>query len=247
MQINESIELLEGMPIAYVKPLNSLIISDTHLGYEGQMSAAGTLIPSRNLQFIENIIRNAAMSTGADRIIVTGDLKNDFSDLKYYERKEIGELIEFCKNISIKLLLIKRNHDNYLDRIKNSYDVEIIKDYLLEKGFYIAHGDELPKCEADTYIIGHEHPSIIIYRFTGSGEKMKAFLYGDTNNGKKLLVLPACSIFAPGSNINEEKKEELLSPFLREMCDVNELNAICISEGENLNFGKIKDLRDIVV
>ena len=43
MQINESIDLLEGMPIAYIKPLNSLIISDTHLGYEGQMSAAGTL------------------------------------------------------------------------------------------------------------------------------------------------------------------------------------------------------------
>jgi hypothetical protein len=247
MQITESIELLEGMPIAYIKPLNSLIISDTHLGYEGQMSMAGTLIPSRNLQFIEDIIRKAVIATGANRLIVTGDLKNDFSDLKYYERKEIGELIEFCNSISIKLLLIKGNHDNYLDRIKNTYDVEIIKDYLLEEGFYIAHGDELPKCEAEIYIIGHEHPSVIIYRYIGAGEKMKAFLYGNTKDGKKLLVLPACSIFAPGSNINEEKREELLSPFLKEMCDVDELNAICISEGENLNFGKIKDLRNIIV
>ncbi len=247
MQINESIDLIEGMPIAYIKPLNSLVISDTHLGYEGQMSTSGTLIPSRNLRFIEDIIEKAVIITGADRLIITGDLKNDFSDLKYYERKEIGELIEFCEKISVKLILIKGNHDNYLDRIKNSYNIDIIGDYLLEKGFYITHGDELPKCKADTYIIGHEHPSIIIYRQVGYGEKMKAFLYGGTKDGNKLLVLPACSIFAPGSNINEEKKEELLSPFLKDFCDVDNLNAICISEGENLNFGKIKDLRDIIV
>ncbi len=76
---------------------------------------------------------------------------------------------------------------------------------------------------------------------------MKSFLYGYTKDGSKLLVLPACSIFATGSNINEEKKDELLSPFLKEICDVDDLNAICISEGENLNFGKIRDLRDIIV
>lgn len=247
MQINEFIELIEGMPAAYIKPLNSIIISDTHLGYEGQMSVSGTLIPNRNLSFIEDIIEKAVIITGANRLIITGDLKNDFSDLKYYERKEIGELIEFCEKLSIKLILIKGNHDNYLDRIKNSYNVEIIKDYLLEKGFYITHGDELPKCSADTYIIGHEHPSIVIYRQVGNGEKMKAFLYGDTKDGNKLLVLPACSMFAPGSNINEEGKDELLSPFLKEICDVDNLNAICISENENLNFGKIKDLRNIIV
>ena len=247
MQINESIELIEGMPVAYIKPLNSLVISDTHLGYEGQMSMSGTLIPTKNLSFIEDIIEKSAIITGADRLIVTGDLKNDFSDLKYHEKKEVGELIEFCEKISIKLILIKGNHDNYLDRIKNNYNVDIIKDYLLENGFYITHGDELPKCKADTYIIGHEHPSIIIYKQVGHGEKMKSFLYGYTKDGSKLLVLPACSIFATGSNINEEKKDELLSPFLKEICDVDDLNAICISEGENLNFGKIRDLRDIIV
>lgn len=247
MKINEYIDLLEGMPVVYVRPLNSIVISDPHLGYEGQMSSLGTLIPSKNLEFIKNIINKSSISTGADRLIITGDLKNDFSDLKQYERKEIGELIKFCESLGLGLSFVKGNHDNYLDRIKSTYNVEIFKDYMCEKGFYIAHGDELPALDADFYLIGHEHPSIVIYRYTGSKEKMKAFLYGDTYNKKKLLVLPAASIFATGTDINETEKKDLLSPYLRDFCDVDQLNAICISQEENLNFGRVKDLRNIIV
>ena len=50
------------------------------------------------------------MSTGADRIIVTGDLKNDFSDLKYYERKE--QVYFTVKVPSDKLILIERTRYN---------------------------------------------------------------------------------------------------------------------------------------
>ena len=247
MKISDDIELLEGMPVAYIKPLSALVISDTHLGYEGQMSQMGTLIPETNLSFIKNLIQNASIQTGAKRLIITGDVKNDFSDLKYYEKKEIIGLIEFCNSNDIKLSIIKGNHDNYLDRIKKDHEIEINKEYILEKGFYIAHGDELPIMDANTYIIGHEHPSIVIYRYTGAKEKLKSFLYGDTYNNKKILVLPAASIFATGTDINNVDKEDLLSPFLNQFCDVEQLNAICISDGENLNFGKIKDLRNIIV
>ncbi len=247
MKLNESIELLDGLPVAYIRPLSSIIISDTHFGYEGQMSSIGTLIPAKNLDFIKDVIQKAVMNTGAERLIITGDLKNDFSDLKYYEKKEIIELAEFCNSLNIKLVVIKGNHDNYLERIKNSYNVEIKTEYILEQGFYIAHGDELPVKDADTYIIGHEHPSIVIYRRTGAREKLKVFLWGKTYNGKNLLVIPAASIFATGTSINEIEKNDLLSPFLRDFCDFNDLNAICISEEENLNFGKLKALRSIVV
>ncbi|EFD93020.1 MAG: phosphoesterase [Candidatus Parvarchaeum acidophilus ARMAN-5] len=247
MIINESIELLEGIPMVYLKPLSALIISDTHLGYEGQMSSSGTLIPSRNLSFIKDMIEYGVMHTSAKRLIITGDLKNTFSDLEYYEKREILELIEFCSSRNLKISMIKGNHDNYLDRIKNMYDIDIIKEYIEEDNFYISHGDELPLIEADTYIIGHEHPSIVIYRQNGSKQKLKSFLWGETYNKKKILVIPAASIFATGTDINDTEKKDLLSPFLREFCDVNELNAICISEGENLNFGKIKYLRGIIV
>ncbi len=247
MELNESIELIEGLPVAYLKPLKTLVISDLHLGYEGQMSSSGTLIPSRNLRSITDFIEKAVMKTRAENLIVTGDIKNDFSDLKYYEKKEISEFIEFCRSIDLKLTLIKGNHDNYLDRIKNSYDINVVKEAVTEGDFYIAHGDELPRSEAKFYIIGHEHPSIVIYRYTGAREKLKAFLYGSLFNGSKLLVLPASSIFATGTDINEVGKNELLSPYLTKLGDVDEMNAICISENEDLNFGKIKDLRNITV
>lgn len=63
-------------------------------------------------------------------------------------------------------------------------------------------------------------------------------------NGRGIIVLPPFSYFAQGSEINLIPKDELLSPILRELVDVDELGVIGISEETGcLEFPKLGFLR----
>ncbi len=74
-------------------------------------------------------------------------------------------------------------------------------------------------------------------------EKLKCFLYG-TYKGKKLLVMPAINYFASGTAINLEPEENLLSPIFKYV-DVDNMHAIAIGYGSTIDFGRIKDLKEI--
>ena len=63
-------------------------------------------------------------------------------------------------------------------------------------------------------ILAHEHPAIGLYTEIGVKEKLKCFLYGKAND-KNIVVIPAFSYFAQGSDVNLIPKNELLSPMLK--------------------------------
>ncbi|RLF39078.1 MAG: hypothetical protein DRN12_07460, partial [Thermoplasmata archaeon] len=90
----------------------------------------------------------------------------------------------------------------------------------------------------------HEHPSIALYTDIGVKEKIKCFLYGVFGD-KQVIVLPAFSYLAPGSDINLIPREELLSPILRTI-DIDEMQVIGIIEEDRLlKFPNIGELRRI--
>lgn len=244
MNLNEDIELLDGVPIAYIKSLKSLVISDIHLGYEGIMAKKGMLVPKVNLSSILKMLTRAIKDTGARAIIINGDIKNEFSDVTTDEFNELADLVKFSKSENVRLILVKGNHDNFVDRYKESFGIEIHRQSMLVNDYLFFHGEELPDVPdaAKTLIMGHEHPAISIISDSGMKEKLKCFLFGKYM-GRNIIVLPSINYFSGGTSVNTSPSGSLLSPVLRDM-DVEKMHAIAIGYGSTMDFGTVSQLRD---
>jgi uncharacterized protein len=246
MRLNKDIELLEGLPIAYIKSLDAFALSDLHLGYETHMAKKGVFIPKVNLKKIIESLDKALRLRRAKRIIVVGDIKNEFSTVGDDEFNELYEIIEFCKKRSIELILIKGNHDNFIDRYRDPFRLRVFNNEAMIGDYLFFHGDKrpsIPEKKPKMLISGHEHPSIGIVKSVGRIEKLRCFLHAKYRS-TDLLVLPAVSYFATGSDINLHSKGRLLSPVLRAI-DVDDAHAIAIGYGSTIDFGRLGDLRKL--
>ncbi|MDE1871316.1 MAG: metallophosphoesterase [Candidatus Micrarchaeota archaeon] len=246
MHIGKDIELLDGLPIAYIKSINAIIVADLHLGYESHMAKSGVFIPKANLGKILKELNNGIARTGAKRIIVVGDIKNEFSSVEQDEFNELYEIIKFCRGANVELVLVKGNHDNFIDRYRDPLKLKTYNGEAMIGDYLFFHGDKLPKLtgkKPKMLISGHEHPSIGIVNFSGRTERLRCFLLGEYRK-TRLLVLPAISYFATGTDINLRPEGSLLSPVLKEM-DLGKVHAIAFGYGSTLDFGAIGNLRKL--
>ncbi len=249
MRLAKGVESIGGLPMAHIAGLSAVVCSDLHLGYESVMAKSGTFMPKNNLNSIKKAFDEAASIARFDRVIITGDVKNDFGSLDDDELNELRELAAHLRNeIGVKdILLVKGNHDNYIDRMSGPAGIRVMADGFVEGGYLFAHGDSAWSESEDfsCAIIGHVHPSIGIYSSFGVKEKLRCFLSGRTRNGREVLVLPSMNFFSSGSDINMESKPEEMSPVFGDAVDVDSMHAICLGEGEVLDFGTIGELRKL--
>lgn len=249
MIIEKEIEILDGLPIIYIKKLSAIVCSDLHLGYEGVAAERGTFLPKTNLRHIMKILKEAKNRTNANAIIITGDIKNDFSKFHLEELNEYLELVNYLKNmLNINdIRIIKGNHDNFLDSVsvKNN-NIRIYGSEVKFDDFLFMHGAALPKEKTARFIImGHIHPSIMLITDMGKKEKLQCFLFSKKNGKNNLIVLPALSYFAEGLSVNIEHVQAV-APIFKDLFDINETKALCIGENETLDFGKIGKLKNIL-
>lgn len=244
--LTEDVELIDGKPLAYIKSIDSIIASDLHLGYEGVAARSGVFMPNVNLKRIISTLSDAIASTGAARIIITGDIKNEFSNVEDPEFNELYDFVRFARDNKISLTLIKGNHDNFVERYKVPFKLPILREMAQIGGFVFVHGDKKIESVPENttmLIMGHEHPSIGVTNSIGKRERLRCFLfgkYGDT----PLLVLPAMNYFARGTEINATPKSALLSPILKH-ARIDKMRAIAIGYGSTLDFGTISELRAV--
>ncbi len=248
MKIGNDIEILEGLPVLYIKSLSAIVCTDLHLGYEGVVADRGTFLPKANLRHIKETIKKAVSMRKPGRIIVDGDIKNEFSQVHVEEFNETHEFVNFLrKDLGLEAItLIKGNHDNFIDRLKEPFRLELYSQEALINEYLFFHGEELPSSRGGKMLImGHVHPSIAIYNRLGVKEKLKCFLSGRLRDGREILILPAMNYFAEGFSVNAERGIGRLAPIFEEMLDIDSMEALCIGEGEILNFGKVGQLRNI--
>jgi len=244
MKLNKDMEIVDGYPILYIRSLNALVCSDLHLGYEGVMAEKGTFLPKVNLKRIKKFLRAAAERTGAMRIIIDGDIKNEFSKVHLEEFNEFKELVDYLNNDLKfeKITLVKGNHDNFVDRIKPGLGIEVFAHEALIDGTLFFHGEGMPTIKTfKTLIMGHVHPAIAVYNKLGVKEKLHCFLYGKSRKGTEIVVLPAMNYFAEGVAVNFEDVREM-APIFKSAIDLNKMHAMCIGEGETLDFGTVGEL-----
>ena len=242
-------EILEPYPVLYIPKIDTIVVSDLHLGYEGVMAEeAGVFIPKVQFEREMHIIREVTENLNAGRIVLNGDIKHEFSETSYHETREFSDLLEYLQNNYNEVILVKGNHDNYIVRVTNRFRVKLLDEYQVDE-YYFTHGHFLPEnfeSKGEVVIIGHEHPAVVLYDEIGAKEKIPCLLYGDMLDGRKIIVLPSMSIFAQGSEMNIIPKNELLSPILRKYVDVDELEVIAVSQEVGcIRFPKLGLLRTV--
>ncbi len=247
MKLDNDLEIVDGLPILYVRRLDAIVCSDLHLGYEGVMAERGYLLPKVNLKRIKRVIKQASEKTSATRMIIAGDIKNEFGKVHFEEYNEFRDLVDFVRlELGINAVtLVKGNHDNFVDRIRPGLGIEIFQSEALLEGILFFHGDGMPQTKGfGAMVMGHVHPAITLQTYIGVREKLHCFLYGKSRGGANVVVLPALNYFAQGVGVNMEDIGEM-APVFRSMINADSMRAIAVSDGETLDFGTIGQLRSL--
>lgn len=245
-KIFDCIEIVEPYPAIYIENLDLLVIADLHLGYETAAVEEGMFIPKIQYKKIKGDMEEISRRRKAKRILINGDVKHEFSETGYHEYKEVSSFFEYVKNVYNEVIVVKGNHDTFIGRITKKYDINLYDEFQ-EENFFFTHGHQdinIDDVEKKYVILGHEHPSLGLYSEMNVKEKVKCYLYGKIRD-KNILVMPAFSYFALGSDVNLIPKKELLSPILRRI-NIDSMKAIGILEGEKcLHFPEINRMRDL--
>jgi len=242
MKLFDKFEIIEPYPALWIEEEKAVVIADLHLGLETLLASKGVYFPKFQWEEMKEDLKEIFKQYPAKRIIINGDIKHDFAKSSYKEKQEVKKLLNFLTLQVDEIKLIKGNHDNYLIYSVKEFENTSLEDKVCFNDVCFIHGDEEKLDVEEKYVIaGHEHPAIVLTDELGVEEKVRCFLYGDYQ-GKKVIVMPAFSKLAEGSQVNEIPKHELLSPWLQKE-GVGNLKAVGVSEEAGLlEFPEIKKL-----
>ena len=187
----------------YLEEQETAVIADLHIGYEDAMAMQGVFLPKIQERQIINTLEKIYNAFEPKRVIVNGDLKHEFSRNMPQEWQEIERIIDYITSLS-ELVVVRGNHDNFLKTILKRRGLEIHDSYSIGNFFFV-HGHRDVELRGIT-IIGHEHPSVSFRDEVSAIIKVPCFLYAPD-----LIVLPALSIYAAGTDIS---KNDFISPIL---------------------------------
>ncbi len=155
MQISNNIEILDLA--LYLPKHKTLIIADTHIGYEEALNKQGIMIPRFHFTDLIKRLKNILKSIKPELIIINGDIKHEFGKISRQEWRHTIQLIDFLSKHCKKLILIKGNHDKTLAPIADKRKLEIVNEFLIDD-ILILHGDKLTKIpkKVKTIIISQE-------------------------------------------------------------------------------------------
>ncbi len=235
MLIADRIEIIDLA--LFLKKHNTLIFSDTQIGYEESLNKKGVMVPRFQLKDMLERMKNAIKIAKPEKIIINGDIKHEFSRISKTEWRYTVKLIQFLSKHS-ELVLIRGNHDTFLDPIAKKKGIKLI-DHLKIDDIYICHGHKIPKNEdfknSKIVIIGHEHPAVGLREKTRV-ERYKCFLKGKYKD-KTLIVQPSSNLITEGTDV---LKEQLLSPFLKKT-KLDNFEVFVVAD-DVLYFGNVKGL-----
>lgn len=234
--------IIKDTPIAYLRDIRALVITDLHIGYEYELEDLGIRIPPKDGDFLSQI-KEAKEKTKSKRLIILGDLKHKVPRSKKEEiirvKKFLSELMRDFKEITI----CKGNHDDRLEYIVPESIKVVSSRGFRYKNYGFFHGHAWPISNlwnSKIWIVGHLQPIIEIYK-DGKRSLERVIIDGvpRIRKGKleKIVLLPAFNPFVGGFIIN--KSYEIENSILSKLIDINSSRVFLLDGTE---VGKIKEL-----
>ncbi|MFH1590989.1 MAG: metallophosphoesterase [archaeon] len=230
LEIHPGITLLD---LGVIVDSKTMVISDTHVGYEESLQKQGVLLPRFQLKDMLDRLEAMIEVARPETIVISGDVKDEFGTISDTEWRDTLHLLDFLSERCKRLVLVKGNHDTILDPIARRADVEIMESFTVGDVF-ICHGDRILESDAPIIIIGHQHPAVTLSQ-GGRTEKYKCFLWGK-HKKSRLLVLPSFHPITEGQDLFTGK---VFSPYLKKGFA---RFSVYVAGREILDFGKASGL-----
>ena len=230
---------------AFYADLGALIVADLHIGYEEVLFESGIHLPKSQYGKIKSMIISAIERYSPEILVLLGDVKHEFGSSTRQEWVEVLDLLRSLRGL-VEIHVVRGNHDNFLIPILRREDVPLHDPSLKLGELLLFHGHKpLPEVEdAKLVIMGHEHPAIAIRDELGVKRKFKCALLGRINQFD-LVVLPAASPLAPGTDVLATPAKDLLSPLLSST-NLEDFEIIVTDEeAGSMRFGTIGALRKV--
>ncbi len=253
IELISGIEVVNNLPLVYIRKYKALILADTHIGYEEDMAEKGIFIPSFQLRNVMEVINEAFNLVDVDKVIIAGDLKHKFDSLGRQERRELSRLLTELLTRVDELIVVRGNHDNFLPLLQRKFNFKIVNEYLLGD-MLIIHGhkdlrDHIASIgnKWKVLIMGHEHPSITLRDELGVVGRFPCFLLGGLRNlNKSVLVLPAVGAYQTGSKVTLSP-DTYLSPVIRDEVNIGEIRPVIVDrEVGVMELPPLKYLFDLI-
>jgi len=238
----EMMELIPGIFASTDRCLvtgSTLIIADLHIGYESALENDGIHLPRMQGRLMSEKLIYLIDRFEIEKVVVLGDFKHEFSRNLNQEWREVQALLELIKNTS-EVVMVRGNHDNYLVTILSKMGIPMI-DLYKENGVTFVHGHK--DIRSRPLIMAHEHPSIRITDSVGAYVKLPCFVH---HEGMGIMVIPAFSPLALGTDLSTVTSDDYLSPLLKGK-ELGGAQIIACSEVGLLPLGKLSDLRGLRV
>lgn len=212
-----------------------MVISDLHLGYESALEEDGLHLPRINTTSIKESLHRTIHRYEPETVVLLGDIKHDFRRPDQECRREILEILDLISETS-RPVMIRGNHDNYLQNITSGTDYEVF-DYIDTATFRLEHGHF--DSGVRPVILGHEHPSLRVYDSIGAYIKLPCFLHA-RNEG--VIVIPSFSLFSGGNDIGSGDTGAFMSPALKTV-QIGKIEVHAVSEIGLINMGGIENIQ----
>lgn len=244
----EGIEIGGDLPVIYARPIDAVILSDVHIGYEEEMASKGLFLPRVQKKRFMRIYRQAIENFKTNKLIINGDMKHRFNGLGRQEKEDLTEVFKDLKEFGVSVTLVKGNHDNYISLVAEKFDnVEMVEE-VRNGNLIISHGHKDVEVEHErVYIIGHEHPRIAIRDKLGFSRKFPCFLVTPTDQGGHIVVLPAVGSYQAGNDVSL-MRNSYMSTLMREHSVLERARPFLIVEGEGImEFPELRLLKDVII
>ncbi|AHC51603.1 phosphoesterase [Sulfolobus acidocaldarius SUSAZ] len=249
ISIFNDIYIAEDLPVLYIKPLNAVVLSDVHIGFEQEMANKGIYIPKVQKKRFLTIYRKALDYFKTNKLIINGDFKHTFNKITKQERDELTEILTELNENKIEVKIVKGNHDNYISAVTEKFsNVELVEDINVND-ISIFHGHkriDVQENENKVYIIGHEHPRLSIKDRLGFARKLQCFLKVPLRNNSTVIVLPATGTYQSGNDVTLSHST-YMSHIMREHSILEKARPYVIVEGQGImEFPELGLLKDII-
>lgn len=212
----------------------AIVISDLHIGLESALEADGVHLPHIQTDSMKESLLRIMDRYRPERVYILGDLKHEFSRNVGQELSEVRSVLSLLQD-GAEVLVARGNHDNYLSSIALKLGIAVQDTFLLN-GITMMHGHS--QNEKRPLVIGHEHPSVRVFDQIGAYMKLPCFLHFEL---ERILVLPAFSPLASGTDFTFDLSRKTMSPVLANV-DVNAASVYACTDIGLLAMGQLSGL-----
>ena len=194
----------------YLPRADALVLADLHLG-KGEAADVELPLTGRVVDRVEALVGWCEPAA----VVLAGDVLHAFSHVTERVSGSFSALRERLADVDLRV--VAGNHDKCLEDLCTSSgsgpSVDVVDAHRLADGTLVCHGHEAPGETADRYVIGHDHPAIVI-----EGKRRPCYLYGEgAYRGADVLVLPAFNPLATGTAVNRLSRGDPSSPVLADV------------------------------